>query len=179
MSLKASLFSFTTSRLRLQKIERTDQQFIFKGLSHPEVIKYYGVNYSTLEEIEEQMIWYENLEKSGAGLWWSIRLKEDDSFCGAIGYNDYNPIHQKAEIGFWLFPEFWGKGIIKESAEKLIDFLFAEKRLHRLEAFVEGDNINSEKVLKKLGFVYEGTMKECEMKNQSFIDIKLFALITE
>ena len=84
-----------------------DRENIYKGLSHPEVIQYYGVNYSSIEETEEQMKWYENLEKSGSGMWWSIRLKEDDSFCGAIGYNDYNQEHNKAEIGFWLLPGFW------------------------------------------------------------------------
>lgn len=171
--------TFVTDRLLLGKVVREDKEFIFQGLSHPEIIKYYGVNYSTFEETEEQMIWYENLEKSGSGLWWSIRLKDNNAFCGAVGFNDYNETHQKAEIGFWLFPEFWGKGIIKESAERVIDFLFSEKQIHRIEAFVEAENQNSEKVLRKLGFRQEGIMKESERKNEKFIDIKIFALINQ
>lgn len=170
---------FKTSRLFLRKITINDHENIYKGLSHPEVIKFYGVSYSSFEETKEQMIWYENLEKSGAGLWWSIRLKNDNSFCGAIGYNDYNPIDHKAEVGFWLLPDFWGKGIIIESAETVLKHLFRETHLHRIEAFVEDGNKNSEKVLKKLGFRYEGTMKECERKNNRYIDIHLFALLNK
>ncbi len=170
---------FQTSRLILRKIQKSDQADIYKGLSHPDVIKYYGVNYASFEETEEQMTWYENLEKSNSGLWWSIRMRADNSFCGAIGYYNLHEEHRKAELGFWLLPEFWGKGLIKESAEKIIDHLLHEKMLHRMEAYVEGENANSEKVLQKLNFQYEGTMKDCEIKNGRYIDLKIFAQILE
>ncbi|MUP45435.1 N-acetyltransferase [Gramella sp. BOM4] len=164
-----------TSRLILQKITDQDQRNIYKGLSHPEVIRFYGVNYTSFEETKEQMNWYSNLEKSGAGRWWSIREKRSNEFCGAIGINDHHPEHKKAEIGFWLLPEYWGKGFTKEAAEAVIDHLFQDMKLHRLEAYVEGGNSNSSRVLQKLGFLHEGTMQESEMKNGKFIDVAIFA----
>lgn len=168
---------FSTSRLQLRKIYSSDQEIIFKGLSHPAIIKYYGVSYSTLEETKEQMTWYENLEKSKSGFWWAIRMKENNQFCGAIGYNDYHKEHKKAEIGFWLFPKYWGMGIIQEAAQPVIEYLFQKLHLHRIEAFVERDNTNSEKLLKKLNFHHEGTMRECEIKDGNYIDIHLYALL--
>lgn len=47
-----------TQRFCLRKILSTDQQQIFEGLS--DVIKYYGVSYSTFEETNVQMEWYDN-----------------------------------------------------------------------------------------------------------------------
>jgi len=58
-----------TERLILRKIIELDHEHIYKGLSHPDIIKYYGIQYSTLEETQEQMNWYANLEKSNSGMW--------------------------------------------------------------------------------------------------------------
>lgn len=168
---------FNTERLILKKIEPGDHLNIYKGLSHPEVIRYYGVHYYSLEETEEQMKWYSNLEKSGSGMWWTIRLKENNHFCGAIGYNDLQEEHKKAEIGFWLLPEFWGKGFVRESANAVINYIFKELDLHRLEAYVEAENENSSKALRKLGFKHEGRMVDSEVKNGLYISIDLFARI--
>ena len=44
-----------TERLLLRQFADTDLENVFKGLSHPKVIKYYGVNYQTLEATKEQM----------------------------------------------------------------------------------------------------------------------------
>lgn len=171
------MISFSTERLFLKKIERGNLQLVFLGLSNPEITRYYGVNYQSFEATREQMDWYENLEKSGSGLWWSIRLKTDKSFCGAIGYNDFHEEHNKAEIGFWLYPQYWGEGLIKESAERIIRYLFDNLKIHRLEAFVEEGNSNSSRVLTKLGFDYEGTMKESERKNGKYISVEFYGKI--
>ena len=97
-----------SERLTLDQITLKDQKHIYSGLSNPEVIRYYGVNYSSFEETEEQMNWYSNLEKSNAGIWWAIRLKNTNEFVGAIGINDHHPEYKKAEIGFWLLPDVLG-----------------------------------------------------------------------
>ncbi|MCB7480508.1 GNAT family N-acetyltransferase [Christiangramia sediminis] len=168
---------FRTDRLILKKVQREDQPNIHKGLSNKDVIKYYGVQYNTLKETAEQMQWYENLERSGSGLWWTIGINESGKFCGAIGFNDYHKEYNRAEIGFWLLPEFWGKGLISEAANSMIDYLFKELKLHRLEAYVETENDNSAKALRKLNFNFEGRMIDCEVKNDRYISIDLFARI--
>ncbi len=176
--MKADTFpNIITERLLLNKIETSDRQNIYKGLSMPEVIQYYGVNYSSLEAIDEQMNWYSNLEKSKSGLWWAIRLKGTKEFCGTIGFNDYQKEHRKAELGFWLLPKYWKKGFIQESADSIITYLFKQLEIHRLEAFVEAENKNSSSALLKLGFKHEGKMVDSEIKKGQYISIDLYALL--
>ncbi|MCH4823368.1 GNAT family N-acetyltransferase [Gramella lutea] len=163
----------------MSRIKNSDKPDIHRGLSMPEIIKFYGVSYSSLEETEEQMNWYSNLEKSKSGMWWAIRFKDSKKFCGAIGFNDYHDEHKKAEIGFWLFPEYWGKGIIKEAGKEIIQYLFSEKEIHRLEAYVEAGNKNSSRVLEKLGFNFEGRMIDSEIKNGKYISVDLYALLND
>lgn len=164
-----------TSRLHLRQITENDLEDIFKGLSHPEVIKYYGVNYKTLDDTWEQLEWYAELERTHSGLWWAIIFSETNEFCGAIGYNNLSREHKKAELGFWLLPPFWGKGIIQEALEPVLEYAFQNLKLHRIEAFVETENINSQKTLQKQHFRQEGIMRDSEFKNGRFISVAIFS----
>lgn len=168
-----------TWRLLLRTFSEKDMENVFRGLSHPEVIKYYGVHYKTLEDTKTQMDWFSELEETGTGKWWAICSEENDIFYGAIGINNLNTEHKKAELGFWLLPEFWGKGFVQEAAEAVLKYVFHSLKLHRIEAFVETGNSNSEKLLNKLNFNYEGEMKECEIKNNKYISVKIFARLNK
>lgn len=164
-----------TTRFLLRKFQRSDLANVFAGLSHPEVIKYYGVSFSTPEEALEQMKWYSELEETGTGRWWAISSEEDEVFLGAAGFNNLSKEHRKAELGFWLLPQYWGKGIIQESVPPVLDYGFRQLDLHRIEALVETGNNNSAKALLQLGFEKEGLMKDCEIKNGRFISLEIYA----
>ncbi len=166
-----------TERYLLRKIVSTDQQKIYEGLSHPEVIKYYGVSYSSFEATKAQMDFYNELLSNETGIWWAICQKQNHQFIGACGFNNRMKEHRKAEIGFWLLPEFQQKGYMSEAVKKVIEYGFTEMNLHRIEAIIETGNDNSSKLLRKMGFAYEGTNKECEIKNGRFIDLEVYALL--
>ncbi len=107
MSLPSDTFpTITTTRCLLRNITGDDQRYIFEGLSHPEVIKYYGVSYKTFEETSLQMDFYKALLENGTGIWWAICLKESREFMGACGFNNHNREHRRAEIGFWMLPRY-------------------------------------------------------------------------
>lgn len=166
-----------TNRLSLKQFTNTDLENVFKGLSHPEVIKYYGINFKTLEATKAQMDWFKNLEETGTGLWWAIWMKETNEFCGAGGFNDL--INNKAEIGFWLMPKFWGKGIMTEAMPLICAYGFNHLGLNRIEGFVETENHNCKKGLAKLNFNYERTEKDCEIKNGEKISIDVYSMLKE
>jgi ribosomal-protein-alanine N-acetyltransferase len=166
-----------TKRFLLQEILPEDQPFIFEGLSHPQVIPYYGVQYKTLEETSAQMQFYSQLQKEGTGLWWKIVDAWTFEKVGAAGFNNYNAQHRKCETGYWLLPQHWGKGIVSEVLPAIIEYLFETKNLHRIEALVEVGNESSCKVLRKAGFELEGTLRECEWKDGRFISLLLYSLL--
>lgn len=164
-----------TQRLTLRPIQETDLENVYKGLSNPEVIKHYGVSFSTLEETKEQMQWYQELVENETGFWWAIELSESGKFVGAVGLNDIKIEHRRGEIGFWLLPEFWGNGYVTEAAFKVLAVGFKDFNLHRIEAWVESGNTGSEQVLKRLGFTHEGSFKDYEIKNSQLISVDIFA----
>ncbi len=169
--------SLDSARLALRQIKAGDQYHIFEGLSHPQVIQYYGVSFETYEATEEQMEWYELLWQEQSGIWWAICDKDRQQFLGACGYNEYQAEHRKIELGYWLLRQHWGQGYIQEALPVIISFAFKQLKVERIEAFVETGNKASDKVLLKQGFKHEGTMRNCEYKNDRFISLKVFGLL--
>lgn len=159
----------------LQQILPEDQGFVFRGLSHPEVIPFYGVRYQTYEETRLQLDWYDNMLKEETGVAWKMTDRESGASMGVISVYFYQSRHNKAEVGFWLLPEYWNRGFAREALEAVITYWKERRGLHRLEAFVEPGNTASERLLQKAGFGYEGTLKDCELKEGRYISLKIFA----
>lgn len=168
-----------SERTILRQFKESDLENVFKGLSHPDVIKYYGISFDSLEATKEQLTWFANLEKNGTGIWWAVISKIDGKFLGAGGLNDLSTKNKKAEIGFWLLPESWGKGYMTETMPVIFNYAFNNIGLHRIEGFVEPDNVNCKKALAKLNFNLEGTMRDCEFKNGKFISWEIYAKFSE
>jgi len=170
----------TTGRFLLRQITLADQQVVFKGLSDPQVIKYYGISYTSFEATADQMKFYDELLKEETGIWWAICFKKNPAeMIGACGFNYRNREHKKIEIGYWLLPEYFGKGIMSETIPEIIRYAFTEMDIHRIEALVEDGNNYSTKLLKKLGFTYEGTLTDSEIKNGQFISLQYWALLNK
>lgn len=166
-----------TQRFEIREIQDSDIENIYKGLSDPQVIAFYGVSFNTLEETKEQMVWYADLKKNKTGIWWGIYSKATGDFYGAGGYNDVDSKNKKAEIGFWLLPEYWGQGTMTEVMPVLFKYGFNELGLNRIEGFVDSENIKCKKALSKINFQYEGTMREAEYEDGKFLDIDIYAKI--
>jgi len=166
----------STERCRLRQVLPEDKPEIFRGLSNPIVTEFMSVHYSSLDETEKQMEFYRNHWMFQTGIFWAIDLKDSNSLAGVIGIYDINPRHNSAEWGFWLLPEFKGKGIIGEIGQPVLDYAFKNLSLNRIHAEVESGNIDSIKVIQKFKFVHEGTLRQREKNRKGrFIDLMIFS----
>lgn len=163
----------------LEPIKREDQAFVFRGLSNPDVIRYYGVSYDSLEATAEQMDFYEQLvaEKSGAS--WKLVDRKSGIPLGVVAGYLYQATHQRIEIGFWLVPEFQGKGIMKSILPVFIQLLTDQFDLHRIEAMVETENVACCRLLEKAGFQNEGVLRDYEIKNGKRISLAVYSILLD
>ena len=168
-----------TERLLLRQFAESDIESVFKGLSHPDIIKYYGVSYRTIEDTKEQMKFFADLEKNKTGIWWAVCSLDNKIFYGAGGLNSLSREHKKAEIGFWLLSDFWGQGIMTEAMPLICNYGFDKLGLHRIEGMVETENTNCKNAMAKLDFRHEGTMRECEIKNGKFISLDIYSKLND
>ena len=169
--MQKEISTIKTNRLLLREITDFDLENIYNGLSNPDVIKYYGISFNSLEATKEQMTWFADSKQ----FWWAICSIDNETFYGAGGLNDLSEEHKKAEIGLWLLPDFWGQGIMTETMPLICDYGFDQLGLHRIEGFVESNNQNCKKAMAKLDFQHEGLMKDWEIKNGKFISVDIYA----
>lgn len=89
---------------------------------------------------------------------WAIVLKENNKMIGTIEL--YNHITNfKAELGYSLNPVYWKNGYTTEAAKEVVSYGFEFLNLKRIEIGTFIDNISSQKVAEKLGFIKEGVAR--------------------
>lgn len=167
----------TTERFYLKQVQDSDQAFLYEGLGDPVAMPYNGVYFESFEATREQIDYYNRYYKEGSGIPWKIVDKTTGESLGVVSIYNFKPEHQKAEIGYWLLPRHWGKGIAVEAIKAAIAYWHQHKKLHRLEAFVEDENWGSIRVMEKVGFTFEGTMRDCEIKFGKFISLRMYSLL--
>ncbi|WP_240838946.1 GNAT family N-acetyltransferase [Acidaminobacter sp. JC074] len=85
----------------------------------------------------------------------------EDNLVGAISYFKNAHYVEGYELGYQIFrQENRGKGYVSEALKLFSAFLFEHYPINRLQICMEKDNLASEAVAKKCGFVYEGTMRD-------------------
>ena len=92
---------------------------------------------------------------------WAMTLQGDDTLLGTIGLTPEDGV-DRAELGYWLSPAHWGRGITTEAARAVVSFGFECVGLPVLTSGYFEDNPASGQVLRKLGFVEAGrVMRPC------------------
>ncbi len=85
--------------------------------------------------------------------------------------------HNKADLGYWIAYNEWGKGYATESTSEMVKFAFRTMKLHRLEANHLVRNPSSGRVLEKIGFQYEGLLRESYLKDGIYEDLKYYGML--
>ncbi|MBW4361480.1 GNAT family N-acetyltransferase [Flavobacterium taihuense] len=170
-----------TRRLLLKQINSNDADAILALRSNDKVMKYIPRPYlKTKKDALELIAMFDDKIENGIGINWGIYfLDEPEKLLGIIGYYRMKPEHYRAEVGYMLFPEYNGKGIVSEALQKVVQYGFKEMQLHSIEAILDPENIGSERVLLKNGFVKEAHLIENEFYEGRFLDSMIYSLLNK
>jgi RimJ/RimL family protein N-acetyltransferase len=125
--------------------------------------------------VTHRMEWW-NL---GRGVTFAIALAhEADQLLGTISLRRFAR-DRRAELGYWLAAQAWGRGFATEAARAAVDFGFRELALARIYAQVLADNRASCAVLDKLGMVNEGVKRQHVHKARRLHDVVLYGLLRD
>lgn len=99
---------------------------------------------------------------------------------GGIGFTLGTDIERhSAEIGYWLGEMHWGKGITTRALQLVTHHAFEIHPLLRIFALPFGDNLASQRVLEKVGYVREGVLRHSAVKDGRILDHVMYALLRE
>lgn len=107
---------------------------------------------------------------------WAIRVSKGSNLIGCISLEiDLN--HLNAELGYWVGKNHWQCGYCTEAAKAVIQYAFTRLKINKVFAYHLAKNAPSGRVLQKIGMTQEGYLKEHRIKQGSFQDVKIFALL--
>lgn len=83
------------------------------------------------------------------------------------------------ELGYWLAPAHWGRGLATEAAKALVVYAFEKLGAEALNSGHFADNPASGRVLVKAGFAANGIARQWSEARQDFADANRFLLTRE
>ncbi len=101
------------------------------------------------------------------------------NICGVIGYNCANWKNRHISLGYWLGEEFRGKGIITKACRAFINHAFDEWKLNRVEIRVAAQNWKSRAIPERLGFTFEGIVRQAGWLYDHFVDHAIYGMLAE
>ena len=167
-----------TERLLLRRIDKNDVDEVLALRSNPQTMKYIPRPLAkSREDALEHIAMIEDKIVNNTGINWGISLKGNPKIIGIIGHYKISPENHRAEIGYLSLPETNGKGYMSEAIKAVVAYGFQQMNLHSIEAIIDPENIASEKVLQKNGFVKEAHLLENELREGKFLDTIIYSLL--
>ena len=170
-----------TRRLILRPARLSDAQAMYENWAKdPEVTTFLtwqphasaGVSRSILES------WVDAYTSSDY-YQWMIVLKEGDEPIGSICVVSINETVSSAETGYCIGKHWWHQGYTSEALAAVMDYLFDEVGVNRIEARHDVRNPNSGGVMRKCGMKFEGTQRQGARNNQGLCDVSVYAIVAE
>lgn len=144
-----------TPRLTLRSFLPEDAEGLFRILNAPAVACFMDEKVENLEEARESAIW-RGQQQEGTQL--AVCLKGSGEMIGYLFGMDEEP--DTFSVGWNFDAMFQGKGYAFEAATAYLDYLFNDRGIRRVYAYVSPDNLRSGKLCARLGMRLEGEMKE-------------------
>lgn len=167
-----------TERLLLRRLDANDAEEVLALRGNPEIMKYIPRPLAkSKEDALEHINMIEEKIVNNIGVNWGITIKGNSKIIGIIGHYKISPENHRSEIGYMSFPEVNGKGYMSEAIKAVLIYGFEQMDLHSIEAIIDPDNIGSERVLQKNGFVKEAHILENELWEGKYLDTVIYSLL--
>jgi len=117
------------------------------------------------------------LAETGSILHFGAAQRSDDRVIGHATLFAFQPKGARAEVGYSVHRDLWGKGVGTEILRVLVRHAFVDRGLRRLEADIDPRNVGSLRVLERNGFVREGYLRERWEIGGEIQDAVIFGLL--
>ncbi|QIG45189.1 GNAT family N-acetyltransferase [Nocardioides anomalus] len=149
-----------SERLVLRPFADADGDDLYALQSDAEVLRYWDAPpWTDRSRVERFLATCRSVAEDGTG----ARLVLESSSGGFLGWcalNGWNPTYRSASITYCLTRSAWGHGYATEAGRALLRWAFSTLDLNRVQAEADTRNAASRRVLEKLGFTLEGTLRE-------------------
>ena len=170
--------TLVTARLRLRPFTDADADALYALHGDAFVLRYWDAPpWTEPARAERFLATCRQLAEEGTGARLAMDRATDGAFLGWCGLTRWNPDFRSASLGYCLTEAAWGQGYATEAAGALLRWAFDTLDLNRVQAETDTRNVASARVLEKVGFVREGTLREDCVVNGVVSDSWVFGLL--
>ncbi|QCW52684.1 GNAT family N-acetyltransferase [Nocardioides dongxiaopingii] len=167
-----------TARLRLRPITDADAGVLLALHGDAHVLRYWdSPPWTDGARAQRFVAACRELAAEGTGARLALERTTDGAFLGWCGLTRFDPQHRSASLGYCLGAAAWGHGYATEAAGAVLGWAFETLDLNRVQAETDTRNLASARVLEKLGFRREGTLREDCVVDGDVSDSWVFGLL--
>jgi [ribosomal protein S5]-alanine N-acetyltransferase len=167
----------STSRLRLRQFRAEDAEAMHACFANAEAMRFWNTPVHT-KRIETDRAVRRFIDCTPSYYrFWAVADAKTDRCLGLVNYHDGHIRGRRASIGYIVDPARHRQGIGAEAVLAMVDFCFGPLGLHRLQAFIDPDNVASRMLVEKLGFRCEGLLRDNLRVNDVWRNDLLYALL--
>jgi ribosomal-protein-alanine N-acetyltransferase len=167
-----------TDRLRLRPFTESDADDLYALHSNAEVLRYWdSPPWDEPARADRFIVACRQMAGDGTGARVAVERSADGVFLGWCSVSQWNPTYRSASLGYCYNAASWGHGYATEAARALLEWAFDMMDLNRIQAEADTRNAASARVLEKLGFVREGTLREDCIVNGEVSDSWVYGLL--
>ena len=166
-----------TERLELRPLRDADVAALFAIHSDPKAMRYWDGPIWKNDEGGHRMVARDGTLTTREYLRLAIASPASGTLLGTCALWGINVQCRRAEIGFILDSQAWGRGYMLEALSALLDYGFTELDLNRVEADTDPRNERSMRLLDRLGFSQEGHFRERCIVEGEISDAAMYGLL--
>jgi ribosomal-protein-serine acetyltransferase len=105
------------------------------------------------------------------------KIAPEGEIVGVVGFHAIDWINRNTSLGYWLAADAQGRGTMTTVVSSLLDHVFYEWELHRLEIHCAPDNVRSRAIPTRLGFREEARLRETELVDGRYLDSVVYGML--
>ncbi len=165
-----------TDRLLLRPFDLRDVEDVLAYASEPEFARYLPVPQPYTRDDAVEFVARQVLAE------WSTRpafaMVFDGHVVGGLGLR-VDGRHERAELGYALARQHWGKGLTLEAAQAVVGWGFERYSLYKVYARADLRNRQSWRVMEKLGMVREGVLRSHDKPRDERVDDAYYGVLRD
>jgi RimJ/RimL family protein N-acetyltransferase len=165
----------TGQRVRLRPFTARDLHTLWDMLNEPEGRRLTGTHQHFTREASDR--WYRSRGQDTDRLDLAIADLDDDCV-GEVALMDLEPTNRSCSFRIGLaHPDLYGRGYGREATELVLDHVFDDLQLHRIELDVFAFNHRARRLYQQLGFRGEGLKRDALFQDGRYHDALQMALL--
>jgi RimJ/RimL family protein N-acetyltransferase len=160
----------------LRKLTQTDFDLTWEWINRPEILLAMGLQGPISEESHRR--WFGRLEGATDKVVFAICISQGDAHIGNLFLDQIDHRHRNARLAIFIAdPMHRGLGIGSAAVRLLLDHAFTDMNLHRVYLKTTSGSDQLAAFYRKLGFTFEGRMREHEYLGGHYVDKDIFGIL--